>query len=471
MIRKITQLALFGMLSFQTLACAWWNSGHMVVAKIAEERLNETAKTEINELIDVIGQSCPDSATFIEAACWLDDIWNRGMGMVATWHGRAGPYSPDEFLSDQDMARISVKYRNNDGVAAIQKSIATLSNPRAGKWEKAFMLRVLLHVVGDIHQPLHCTQVYSKQFPEGDKGGIRFPLTGPESLNRKHLHGLWDSILLLDASRQDARPLNADSRHFIEDLAAMITAAYPEDSLPEKDITSPEKWAKESLLAGKEAYSDIKINTIPSDEYIENSRKVACRRLALAGYRLANILNGHFPEKCPDQSGIVTHIQVKHDVPYIPQNDKKSCATTSLAMAISYFENLHDNPLDKESIWQLSGMDENVAYQYGNDMDGLKKVATHFGYKSEFRDQMTISNLEQLLSKKALIVLNVRKKPTETHAVLVSGYDRNQQVLFINDPANPDKTRVKYTNLIPLWIAHLSSPRGLFQQSGFIIWV
>lgn len=317
---KLKHIYLFTLLiliSFQSLAFSWWDSGHMVVAKIAEERLNENAKNEINELIELIGPTCPDSATFIEAACWLDDILNRGVSMVATWHGRAGPYSPDRFLSDQEIDQISVKYQNNDGVAAVQRSIATLSNSQAGKWEKAFMLRVLLHVVGDLHQPLHCTQVYSRQFPEGDKGGCGFSLIGPEDLSKKHLHALWDSILLLDTARQ-VRPLNDDSLHFIEELADKITKEYPEDTLPEKDITSPEKWADESYQAGKKAYSGIEINSVPSNEYLEKSRTVACRQLALAGYRLAKILNDCFPIKCSELSSITSNSHVKFNVPYIP---------------------------------------------------------------------------------------------------------------------------------------------------------
>jgi hypothetical protein len=293
--KRLTQLALVGMLSCTSLAFGWWDSGHMIVAKIAEERLNETAKSKTNELIDAFGQTCPDSTTFIEAACWLDDIGNRGVGMATTWHGHAGVYSPDGFLSDQDLDKLSVKYQNNDGVAAIQKSIATLTNPKAGKWEKAFMLRVLLHVVGDIHCPMHCVQLFSKQFPEGDKGGVRFPLTGPESLTLKHLHGLWDSIVLLDSVRQ-LRPLNADALHYIENLTHEITTKYPENSLPEKNITCPDTWAKESYLLGKEAHDGIEINTEPSNDYLEKSRKVACRQLALAGYRLAIILNECFRE-------------------------------------------------------------------------------------------------------------------------------------------------------------------------------
>lgn len=213
----------------QTPLFSWWDGGHMVVAKIAERHLHEDVKKQVDELVGVL--NCPDSPTFIEAACWLDDVMNRGLGMVATWHGHAGPYSPDGFLSGLEIAKISSRYRGNDGVAAIQKGIDTLSNPKSGKWEKAFMLRVLLHVVGDIHCPMHCIQLYSEKFPDGDKGGMRFELSGPKELAKKNLHSLWDSILLLDRLGINNRPINMQTEQFIGELADIITRAYPKEQV------------------------------------------------------------------------------------------------------------------------------------------------------------------------------------------------------------------------------------------------
>lgn len=272
---------------------AWWDGGHMVIAKIAERQLHEDVKKQVDYLIGVM--NCPDSATFVEAACWLDDIMNRGIGMVATWHGHTGPYSPDGFLSLQEVAKISSKYRGNDGVAAIQKGIDTLSNPKAGKWEKAFMLRVLLHVVGDIHCPMHCIQLYSEKFPEGDKGGMRFELSGPKELAKKNLHSLWDSILLLDNLGVNNRPINTSTAQFIENLADTITRAHPREQFCDQFFEiAVEKWAQESYEAGIEAYRGIEPSTEPTQEYLERGRLIASERLALAGYRLAHILNHAF---------------------------------------------------------------------------------------------------------------------------------------------------------------------------------
>ncbi len=75
--------------------------------------------------------------------------------------------------------------------------------------------------------------------------------------------------------------------------------------------------------------------------------------------------------------------RVKFDVPHIPQNDTYSCATTSLAMAISHFEG---HLLDKDTAWKISGTEKQDVWKYGNDMAGLKKIAIHYGYKSAFRE-------------------------------------------------------------------------------------
>ncbi len=157
------------------------------------------------------------------------------------------------------------------------------------------MLRVLLHVVGDIHCPMHCIQLYSEEFPEGDKGGLRFELSGPKELTKKNLHSLWDSILLLDNIGVNNRPMNKNTAQFIEELADTITMAYPKEQFCDQLFElAVEEWAQESFEAGVEAYRGIEPCTEPSQEYLERGRSIASERLALAGYRLAYILNRAF---------------------------------------------------------------------------------------------------------------------------------------------------------------------------------
>mgnify|MGYP002145137110 CR=1 FL=1 len=61
-----------------------------------------------------------------------------------------------------------------------------------GQFEMSFMLRHLLHLVGDIHQPLHAAALFSNEFPKGDDGGNLFKINYSESVT--NLHKLYDSL-------------------------------------------------------------------------------------------------------------------------------------------------------------------------------------------------------------------------------------------------------------------------------------
>ena len=129
-----------------------------------------------------------------------------------------------------------------------------------------------------------------------------------------------------------------------------------------------------------------------------------------------------------------------------------------------------DKSLDKETVWKISGTDENAVYQYGNDMDGLKRIADHYGFESEYIENMQIADVENFLSRGTLVVLNVGKKNEGTHALLVIGYDKNKKLFYINDPANEKNKVLKYSDLKNMWFAHLSSPRRKSYRSGFVVY-
>jgi len=68
-------------------------------------------------------------------------------------------------------------------------------NAGAVSWSlgDSFDLRLLIHFVGDIHQPLHATSRYTSKYPHGDAGGNGFKLTSKDGVT--NLHSLWDSVL------------------------------------------------------------------------------------------------------------------------------------------------------------------------------------------------------------------------------------------------------------------------------------
>ncbi|MBU0745079.1 MAG: S1/P1 nuclease [Gammaproteobacteria bacterium] len=328
---KILKTAFFLLtLSIHSVGYSWWDQGHMTVAQIAYERLNEDVKAQVDELIPMFGNSFPPfetfvdqitqenfykdiqtqinelikipsasfplSNSFVEAATWLDKIKAAGVPSSGAWHGSSRPYDPVKILSQKEVEKKLSQLKKNDAVKAIKNCLKILCNKNSSPWEKAFSLRVLLHVVGDVHCPVHSITLYNKDFPQGDRYGTRFPLFLPQNSSVKDLHQLWDSMLLIDSDHTQP-PLTPEQLSKIEQFANEIAQKYPEENLSEKEILDPETWAKESYQAGIRAYQNIEQNGIPSDEYIASNREVAQKRIALAGYRLAKILNICFSEK------------------------------------------------------------------------------------------------------------------------------------------------------------------------------
>jgi hypothetical protein len=179
-----------------------------------------------------------------------------------------------------------------NAIQTIRLARAMLVDPAVSREDKAIMLCWLLHVVGDIHQPLHSSALFSRKlFPEGDLGGNRI-------LTKQHgnVHILWDSFpgdkIQFKTAHQDALKLMAAS-----DLAALGEKAAKQ--LNEKD------WLEESRdLAVEVAYGTEVTGYLRnleqeggelqpielSEDYLKAGGNVSRKRLVQAGYRLAAVL-------------------------------------------------------------------------------------------------------------------------------------------------------------------------------------
>jgi hypothetical protein len=157
--------------------------------------------------------------------------------------------------------------------------------------KKAYYLAELSHLLGDIHQPLHCATRYTSERREGDRGGNFFTLD--ENAPRKNLHSYWDAAGGLFGFRDVNRPLTEGRRQTLKNYAQKIMTDNPKSSMTnEINDSKPPNWANESYqLAKMQVYPGISENGIPSETYQTNAKKVSARRIALAGYRLAAILN------------------------------------------------------------------------------------------------------------------------------------------------------------------------------------
>ncbi|MBI5631252.1 MAG: hypothetical protein HY921_10265 [Elusimicrobia bacterium] len=283
---------------------AWSPNGHRAVALLAQERLAPAVSRAVRDLLG------PDRTLAQIAPCpdYIRD--NRGAkcaGLILEpapqsrpWHFIDIPVA-DSPKSAADLA----KYCARGGCAPyqIREEMEILGDPRAARSEKQIALMYLVHFVADMHQPLHC----ATEIVDGadDHGGNLKPVTwesaGPygersgtmettsllrgdedESAGGLNLHSLWDRII---------QP--ADS----SDPAAL--SRILEDRLQGRD-TSP--WISGDFVsaAALESFAISKAAIYPAYhapggsriglEYRQRMEAVALERLAMAGVRLAALL-------------------------------------------------------------------------------------------------------------------------------------------------------------------------------------
>jgi len=146
----------------------------------------------------------------------------------------------------------------------------------------------LVHLVGDVHQPLHSSARVTARDPEGDRGGNDFLLDDVEAWG--NLHGYWDSIQGRVRRQRHGESFDA----WVSRIAREITALHPRESLEDElRIESFERWSLKGLeLAMSHAYPEYLVRDgVPPPRYRREVQRVADRQLALAGYRLAGLLN------------------------------------------------------------------------------------------------------------------------------------------------------------------------------------
>jgi hypothetical protein len=280
---KLSKLA-FGAVAtlVSASAFAWHDSGHMVVAEIARQSLAPKIVAECEWLLKQ--DSEPKSDNFLTAACWADDHKTKENG---PWHYINFHFRTDGRETDN-------KPEPQNIVSAISKFSEVLGDKRRDPKLRAEALRFLLHLVGDIHQPLHAVARDSDEHPEGDRGGNDFKLLPPDRLKNlqrppTNLHSLWD--MGGNLFRPTERPLTEDGKASIARIANSIRSRHPQTSLDNLANADPLAWAQESADLAKRFVYDLKENEVPSPEYMRQCEDISAKRVAYAGYRLAALLN------------------------------------------------------------------------------------------------------------------------------------------------------------------------------------
>lgn len=234
----------------------WGQKGHDTVAFIAENHLTASAKAAVDSLLQ--GKS------IVYYSNWLDNASHTPeYAYTKTWHYK-------NIDADQTYRSAPI-LESGDIVRAINEQAAILADTNMVDGQRALALKILVHLLGDIHQPMHLGHA-------SDLGGNRWDVKYFRS--PANLHGVWDSRL----------PESAHKWSYTE-WQQQIDRATPEEC---RDILAdayPEHWGEETYGISKAVYEATPVNTNISYDYIAEWTPVIEKQFLRGGLRLADMLN------------------------------------------------------------------------------------------------------------------------------------------------------------------------------------
>ena len=234
-----------------TRTFAWGIEGHQVIAKIAQSSLTPKASTEINKLLEL-----EPNASLVSISTWADEHKSRS---TASWHYINFPRNSCSYIPERDC---------NKGdclIATLEKQIKILRSNESDE-KKMHTLKYVVHLMGDIHQPMHAG------FAD-DKGGNTYQIQAFRK--GTNLHSLWDSGLI---------------NQLKESTDVLSNRLLSQGKKLEAPLElNPIHMALESckIVQAKNFYPSRKVE----QAYIDHSTPILEGQLLLGGKHLAQLLN------------------------------------------------------------------------------------------------------------------------------------------------------------------------------------
>jgi hypothetical protein len=297
----------------------WDASGHRAMAAIAYDRLSEGTRRRVDSLLRVhpdldslaVNVDANTAAgvreLFLRLSVWPDRIRRDrrfydelnpsasptpllpgfpSMASRSTWH-----YLPRGFSTDGTPTQVLTAPNAVTAMPGFADALADHGIPAS---VRAYGLGWLVHVIGDLHQPLHGISRASAAHPNGDSGGnAEWVQIGEASIDTSNLHAVWDGMV-----RRTARDVPLD------ELAQQLVAELPIDSAS-ADLHIPsgaafadavQRWADESAVLSRYVVYAFPTRTAGGppprlpDAYLALAGGIARERITLAAYRLAALL-------------------------------------------------------------------------------------------------------------------------------------------------------------------------------------
>jgi hypothetical protein len=291
-------------------AAAWDDAGHKLTGYIAWQQMTpqareraikillsapEDADLSVFYLQDSRSEAARQRELFMIATTWADIVRDRN------FKNRYGKYHKSDWHYADTFWRVTngrVEILNDfsepkgkavDQLFAFDKMLRETSPSDA---DKAIALAWVLHLGGDIHQPLHTSARVTETEPKGDQGGNLFLLTpqGAARGEQVNLHWFWDSIVRRNVPRKN----DACDSEYLPVIAEAMMKKYPQARMQNRlKLGQFNEWQQEGFkLATVEVFSPLLVrNQMASEAYKRRAFQISQEQIALAGYRLGAMLN------------------------------------------------------------------------------------------------------------------------------------------------------------------------------------
>ena len=276
---------------------AWDDSGHLLIDQIAARKLRPEVIKKMESLFPLLDTRFNEGQAYnvVTAGLWLDD--QRGLGKAnpwSRWHYIDVPCAGDAFVEPPPP----------HALWALDQATAILRSKTAEPKDRAEALAQIMHIVGDIHQPLHTAT-------HDDLGGNAVPIEplGQVSAGPSNLHAFWDVACRYDVEGDQvtelwknpnrlSRPHSVNEPGVIAERALILVSRLPQTSVTPPSSKQPwHEWAREThRIACKSAWPKEApgkniggVQLTPA--FIHASHEIAQEQVVKAGTRLAALLN------------------------------------------------------------------------------------------------------------------------------------------------------------------------------------
>lgn len=235
----------------------WSKTGHRVIGEVAQEHLKGKAKRALMDLLD--GQSLAAVSNFADEIK-ADSVYGR----FSSWHYVNFP--ENEKYGDTPVSPYG------DLITGIEECVRIIKDGNSTRTERIFYLKMLIHLVGDLHQPMHVGRLE-------DKGGNDIQL---QWFNRgSNLHKIWDANMIDDYGMS-----------YSELAAKLPKLTRAERKAIEKGTIY--EWVEESQELANKLYGSVEAGEKLYYRYGYQWWDSVEYQLQIGGLRLAKVLNGLF---------------------------------------------------------------------------------------------------------------------------------------------------------------------------------